>query len=67
MIYHDRDHDEDLNDHGFDHADDVKVHEDHGVGYADDHVEDHGMTRNPSHQAPRNPGSPSTRPSLISR
>ena len=32
MIYHDRDHDEDLNDHGFDHAD-GKVHEDHDHGY----------------------------------
>ena len=60
MIYHEHDHDEDLNDHGFDHAD-GKVHEDHG------YVEDHGMTRNPSHQAPRNPGSPSTRPALILR
>ena len=66
MIYHDHDHDEDLNDHCFDHAD-GKVHEDHDHGYVEDHVEDHGMTRNPSHQAPRNPGSPSTRPSLILR
>ena len=27
--------------------------------------EEVGMTRNPSHQAPRKPGSPSVRPSLV--